>query len=490
MKGIKKIDENVISAYRSLTITNPNLLDNSNWQVGTLKCDPSKYGLSFKVNSSGDFSFFDASYLILDGTVTSELIGQGEIGTQNLADLCVNNNKIAERTIANTKLQIHTLTDNEMATASITNRALQDECITENKLANECVTSSKLANGCVTYDKLASNSVGTDHIVDSSVTENKLANNAVGTDKIKDGAVTYNKIAPHTILGGDVSEVVINGQLSIVQGNIAQGTITNYNIANYTINSQNLMDGCVLNRCIGDNEIYGSKIRPKAILTAHIADKAVTGAQIASNTITTDNLADRCVTLAKISNEIADVITNAVTYDVNGNVQMLSTDSCNVEIGSADAFGTSMGNGSLRVYGDIRADRVYNMAYSDLAEGYIPGEHLEPGDIVEIREDGKVYKSFSNGIKAAIVGVVSDEYAACYGATKEEILAKEKIPVALVGRVHVKVKGPITIGDEIRINNLPGVGVTWSLNKHVIGTALETIEEEGIHKVLCLVRPN
>ena len=489
MKGIKKIDENVIAAYRSLTITNPNLIDNNNWQAGTLKCDPSKAELKYKVTTN-QFSYFDATKILLPYSITTDLIKDKTIQTIDLSDKCVTNDQIADRTINHIKLQSNTLTDNEMAAQSISNRALQEKCITDNKIDDLAILNRSLSDGCIQYRNMTENSIGTMHIVDSSIIESKLANDSVTTNKIKNEAVTYKKIAPYTILGGETTEIVENDQLTIVKGNIAQGTITNYNIANYTIASQNLMDGCVLNRCIGDNEIYGSKIKPKAILTAHIADKAVTGAQIASNTITTDNLADRCVTLAKVSNEIADIVTNAVTYDVNGNVQMLSTESCNVEIGSADAFGTSMGNGSLRVYGDIRADRVYNMAYSDLAEGYIPGEHLEPGDIVEIREDGKVYKSFSNGIKAAIVGVVSDEYAACYGATKEEILAKKKVPVALVGRVHVKVKGPIMIGDEIRINNIPGVGVTWSLNKHVIGTALETIEEEGIHKVLCLVRPN
>ena len=489
MKGIKKIDENVISAYRSLTITNPNLKDNSNWQAGTLKCDPSKAELCYKVTTD-QFSYFDATKMLLPGTVTTNLIKDGDIQTVDLSDKCVINDKIEDRTINHIKLQKFTLTDDEMSTQCITNRVLKDMCVTDNKIADLTILNRSLSDACIQHRNMAENSVGTMHIVDSSVTESKIANNSVSTNKIMDDAVTYRKIAPYTILGGENSEVVENGQLTMVKGNIAQGTITNYNIANYTINSQNLMDGCVLNRCIGDNEVYGSKIKPKAIMTTHIADAAVTGAQIASNTITTDNLGDRCVTLAKVSNEIAGVITNAIAYDANGNVQMLQKDKCDVKIGSEDAFGNSMANGSLRVYGDIRADRVYNMAYSDLAEGYIPGEHLEPGDIVEIREDGKVYKSFSNGKRAAIVGVVSDEYAACYGATKEEILARKKVPVALVGRVHVKCKGPIVIGDEIRINNLPGVGVTWSLNKHVIGTALETIEEDGIHKVLCLVRPN
>ena len=155
------------------------------------------------------------------------------------------------------------------------------------------------------------------------------------------------------------------------------------------------------------------------------------------------------------------------------------------QIGDTDLYVS----GNIYAHGNIEGLRVYNMAYSDLAEGYIPGEELEPGDIVELREDGKVYKAYANGLSAAIVGVVSDEFAACYGATEAEIVNGEKVAVALIGRVHVKVQGPIRLGQEVRVNNIPGVGRAWSSNKFTIGRALETVRENGEHKVLCLVRP-
>lgn len=491
MKGIKKIDENVISAYRSLTITNPNLVDNNNWQIGTLKCNPQLAGLSYKVNDAGEFALFNATHILAPETITSELILNETIRTEDLANYCVTNDKIADNTINHIKIQEHTLMDREMDAQSITTRALRDGNVTDEKMAEHTLLNRSFSDHCIEFRNMCDHSIGTSHILDGSITENKLASEAVSNSKIKASAVTFDKIAPYTIVGGETAEVMINGQRSYVQGNIAQASITGFNLANYTINAQHIMDGAIINRCIGDKEIYGDKIAPKAITFSHIADKTITGAQIASNTITTDNYADRSISVAKVDNEIANVISNALIYDVNGNVNIKSNaEVCTVKIGSEDAFGKSMGDGSLRVYGDIRADRVYNMAYSDLAEGYIPGEHLEPGDIVEIRENGKVYKSFTNGINAAIVGVVSDEYAACYGATKEEILRGKKVAVALVGKVHVKVAGPIRIGEAIKVNNIPGVGSTWSLTNHTIGTALETVEDEGVNKILCLVRPS
>ena len=503
MKGIKKIDENVISPYRSLTITNPDLIDNQNWQVGTLKCDPINQGLTYKADANGVYSFFKADKILAyksitggkplpDGTTSVDLIGDEEIQTAHLADESVTSLKIKNRTIQAVDIQAYAITQEELSSGCVTDRVLADNSIYERHITDSAVTENKIKNASVTYDKMANLSVGTPHLCDNAVTEIKIATDAVTASKIANASITYQKIKPYNIIGGEMTEIVDdNGQKTMVQGHIAQATITGFNLANYAINSQHIMDGAILNRCIGDKEVYGDKIAPKAITFSHIADKTITGAQIASNTLTADNYADRSISVAKVDNEIASVINNAIIYDTNGNVNIKSNaDVCNVKIGSEDAFGKSMGDGSLRVYGDIRADRVYNMAYSDLAEGYIPGEHLEPGDIVEIRENGKVYKSFTNGINAAIVGVVSDEYAACYGATKEEILRGKKVAVALVGKVHVKVAGPIKIGDAIKVNNIPGVGSTWSLTNHTIGTALETVEDEGVHKILCLVRPN
>ena len=105
MKGMKKLDENVIAPYRSLTITNPNLIDNSNWQIGTLKCNPERAGLTYKSDSAGNFSLFDATYILAPNTVTSLIIQDGTIQTIDLSDKCVTNNKIADRTINHMKLQ-------------------------------------------------------------------------------------------------------------------------------------------------------------------------------------------------------------------------------------------------------------------------------------------------------------------------------------------------------------------------------------------------
>lgn len=495
--GIKKIDENVITPYRSLTITNPTLPDNTNWQIGTLKCNPTLRGLSYKIDATGNFDFFDASYILLTNTITSELIKDGTIQTIDLKDGCVTNDKIANRTIDHTKLKLNTLTDSEMGNESITARALARQCVVDNedstisKIAYHTILNRSLADASIQYRNMCSNSVGTLQLINSAVTDSKLATGSVTSDKIKDASVNWSKIEAYSIIGGETTEAVKNGQSTMVQGRIAKGTITNWNIKANTINEGNLMTGAVSNRTIGSQEIYGDKIKAKSISTNHLSDRCIGSDQVMVQGLYTDNYKDQSITKAKLAPNVLDVINNAISYDSTGNVAMLQTGktSCDVAIGSKDISGASKGNGSLRVYGNVQADRVYNMAYSDLAEGYVPGEKLEAGQIVELHEDGKVYKAkYTFG--SMVVGVVSDEYAACYGATEEELNNGSKVAVGLIGKVHVMINGPIRLGQKVSADiNHEGMGRFADISTGMIGHALETVDGVGPHKVLCLIRP-
>lgn len=486
MKGIKKINENVVASLRSLTIVNNGLPDNDNWQVGTLKCDPTVAGLQHKV-APDTFDYFNASYILQPETVTSELIKDGTIQTCDLGDQCVTNDKIKDRTIHHIKLQMHTITDDEMGPESVTNRALQTESVDSRVIKDYSIQENDIKSESISERCMEDDSISSRCIINTAVTEPKLANDSVTNRTIADGAVSWVEMQPYTVIGGE--HQTIGG--TIVQGRIAHRTITRFNIADKTITDLELANGAVITDILADYAVTSEKIASKTIQGSNIADGAISSVQIAEGGVSTKNYLDSSITKEKLAPEVYDVVDNAVVYDEEGNVTMLKGPTCDVAIGSQDANGKSMANGSLTVYGDIKADRVYNMAYADLAEGYIPGEKLEAGDVVELREDGKVYKSYLNGFHAMVVGVVSDEYAACYGASKEELEAGEKVAVALIGKVHVRVKGPVKLGDKIKVDNvIPGVGNPNSINDHVVGRALETMTEHDVQKVLCLIRPS
>lgn len=484
--GIKKIDENVIRPERSLTITNPNLADNSNFQVGTLKCNPSVQGLTFKSNSSGNYSKFNAAQILLNETITSAQIKNGTILTEDLSNKCITNDKIADRTISNIKIQKNILTDEEMAAESISTRAIQRQAIVDNesstvsKIAYRTILNRSLSDNCIQYRNMSSNSVGTIQLMDNSITTEKYGSLTITNDKLANDVVQWGKLAPHTIIGGENTEVTVGGQKTTVKGRIAQKTITNWNIKDGTINSANIMTGAIINRTIGDGEVYGTKIAPSAIETEHIKNRAIKSDHISIAGVDTTNYKDKSVTKVKLSDDVSHVVSNAVIYNETGGVNMIQQgkNKCDVVIGTGSVEGgtrRSNENGSLNVYGSIQADRVYNMAYADLAEGYVPGEDLKPGDAAFLREDNKVYK---NG--PCYVGIVSDEYAMCFGASESELKNKQKVAVALIGKVHVNVNTDVYLGSTVCINGVR------------IGRALETKElskNKKEHKVLCLVKP-
>ena len=169
MKGIKKINENVIAPYRSLTIVSNALPDNTNWQRGTLKCDPDRSGLMYK-SANGRFDLFDATYILQANTVTSELIKDGTIQTVDLANGCVTNDKIADRTINHMKLQYQTLTSDELANNCVIERTILDRNVTSPKIATKNILEEHFANACISNRCLQNNSVSSLNIMDSAVT--------------------------------------------------------------------------------------------------------------------------------------------------------------------------------------------------------------------------------------------------------------------------------------------------------------------------------
>jgi hypothetical protein len=147
--------------------------------------------------------------------------------------------------------------------------------------------------------------------------------------------------------------------------------------------------------------------------------------------------------------------------------------------------------------GVLTAARVVNAQYNDYAEFFERGEETEAGDIIALDlssdEERYVKATPKNNV---IVGIHSDEYAHIIGGEKGKTLEenlKNFIPVALAGRVHVKVSGVVYKGDRIVISDgMPGIGVSLDNNsisdRQVIGIALENKYNLGTGKIRILLR--
>lgn len=458
-RGIKKISENVIANKRSLTLVTASVKDTLALQenvdlrgvtnteampLGMLNVDYAVRGISMKVSqgekdSDSEWSKLDAKHTLIQQSVITNLIKDSAVTTPKIANQNVTTEKIKDK--------------------AVTTEKLDDMAVTTEKINDFAVTTPKIASEAVTNDKLARNSVSTAKIQDKAVTTEKINDQAVTTNKIGNVAVTDTKIADSAV----VTRTIRNE--AVTEPKIANGAVTEWKIADGAIHSHNIAVGGVSNANLQNACVSTEKIEDLAVTNEKIANETINGAtKIAKNSITKDRL----------DPNIIDCLDRAVLHDGNGNVT--GENSTQIQ--------------NLKAAGDIYAHRVYNVVYMDIAEGYEPGEELEAGDIVAMHEDGKVYKAKT--INDCIVGVISNEFAHCLGTSEEELISGKQVAVGMIGKIHVKVKGPVRLGQRISVSaNHPGIGVANWMNNCNIGQALETIQcgYDEIHTVLVQVRP-
>ena len=424
--GIKKITESVIEDGRSLVT------------IGTY--------LPAKLGSDDD---------IIDNIKDNNAIDNGALFTAISVDregrdagvirIKLGLNRQA-RIDAEKSLALGSISTELIADSSITTTKIADLAVATEKINNEAVTTEKLANGAVTTMKLADSAVTTPKIADGAVTIEKIAPLAVTTVKIAEGAVTSSKIADGAVTTEKIRE------FAVTQSKLSKEL-------------QDRLDG--FDRSIADLNSEITRLRNEMNNEITKLNQAMKELEISlKNEINTS--------IEKLKTEYK--LNNVVVHDGTNNV------------GGGKYAGSTALEG-LYCNGDIQGKRVYYMTYQDLAEAYMPGEHLEAGDIVAMREDGLVYKAESTD--PCIVGVISDEFANCLGATREEICRGWKVAVGTIGKVHVRVKGPVKLGQQINVSlSDPGTGhATNSL--YGIGKALETIDcgFDAINYVMVQIKP-
>lgn len=144
----------------------------------------------------------------------------------------------------------------------------------------------------------------------------------------------------------------------------------------------------------------------------------------------------------------------------------------------------------LDVKGTITGTKVYNAVWNDYAELYKKADsskEYEPGTVIAKVRGKDVYDEATYSDGNLVVGVVSDSYGHLLGGDKDKSLEenlKEYIPIALSGRVYVKVyKGAIIEeGDLLYQSGIPGraTGRSVKINEcdrgFIIGKALESTD--------------
>lgn len=431
--GIKKITESVIEDERSLIM------------LGKLNSDKSK--VQFDDNKAVPNGAIISDLNVTSGSGTLRIKSGENVqvkinASTSIATKSITKNEIGDYQVLNIHLN---KSDAKDADRSVANHNIRDNAVTTAKIANSNVTTAKVADKNITTAKLADSGVTTVKIADSNITTAKVADKAITNAKLALNSVTTDRIVANNVTRDKLS-AALRSELDGLRSSI---TLLEADLADFKKQVEN--DFKLLR-----SEISKQLSELESKMKAHVE-----------------------TTINKYNLKNAVIHSN---YDIVGNKSngaYTSTPLSDVKC-----------SGNITCDGDINGKRVYFMTYQDLAEAYIPGEELEAGDIVAMHEDGKVYKA--EAINDCIVGVVSDEFANCLGATKEELFNGSKVAVGMIGKVHVKVKGPVKIGQQIVVSlSDEGIGCPSSNNVMGIGKALESIdcEFDDIHKVLVQIRP-
>lgn len=128
----------------------------------------------------------------------------------------------------------------------------------------------------------------------------------------------------------------------------------------------------------------------------------------------------------------------------------------------------------------------------DVAEDYpTRDDTLEPGDLVSIDTDERGFvKKSQRAYESSVIGVYSENPALRLSQLDSRIDGARAIPVALAGRVPVKVStenGEIKAGDYLTASSKPGIAMKASKSGGVIGQAMGGYNEDGVGKVLTYI---
>lgn len=462
MDGIKKLSETVTRPGRALLLTDKAIRDYEGIPNGTVRCDRQNKGLELKLGMN-DWSKFDAFHVLLEGSIVTDLLANKSVTNPKIGDSAVDTRTLANDSVTTPKIK----------NLNVTTEKIKNAAVVTVKIADQNVTTSKIQDLGVTTEKIADLNVITSKIANEAVIESKIANSAVTNQKIMNLAVDNSKIANNTI------EYEKYANQSIYGAKIKDGGVETIHLADYAVTTGKISTGAVTTGKIADRQVTSIKIAEKNIYNEHIFDNTLQENVFANESVNTRIIKNESVTAEKLDPSLRFKIENADKDCIKYNDK-------------DDVYIDRSNNSNLVVSGNIEAKgRVFNAVYKDLAEAYEPGEYLEPGDIVEYRQiDKKVYRA--SGKINNVVGVISDEFAACFGSTLEELEDLVKIPVGLIGVVKVKVNGPIKAGDKVVVekNGLGKASSNPTSTQIIVGKALETDLDSGVRLIECLIYPN
>lgn len=191
----------------------------------------------------------------------------------------------------------------------------------------------------------------------------------------------------------------------------------------------------------------------------------------------------------------ANKIVYAMSSSSTANVNYIDLDANNTE-NTAEilaAFPKGIGKGIQMACNDLDYKfhgTATSAQYADLAEMYSSDAEYEPGTVVKIGGEAEVTQT-TTAFDPGVFGIVSTDPAYLMNSALEGT----SVPVALAGRVPVKVIGPVKKGQRLLSSEEPGVAraaTDYEMQEYmdwyrIVGRALEDKTTEGIGLVEVVV---
>ncbi len=226
------------------------------------------------------------------------------------------------------------------------------------------------------------------------------------------------------------------------------------------------------------------------------------------------------------------MITNSGNFGIGTSTPFSKFTVATGDIGAFNGAVCADDGGTSKCYGALTAGVVYgdssSFVASDVAENYpLADDTIEEGDIVmvassiSVKENNerkndrmKLNQKYNNepqssitdsltasitkaqkGKSGRVIGIISTKPGVLLGDTTGLDLTTKFKPVALSGRIPLKVNlegGDISKGDRITLSSTPGIGTKATTSSYTVGIALEDftnsdINNEGYGKVLVFV---
>jgi len=337
--------------------------------------------------------------------------------------------------------------------------------------------------------------------------------NITATGNVAGGNITTGGLVSAT--GNITATGNVAGGNAIITGDVTGATITGDGSALTALNGTQVTTGTVAAARVAtlNQNTTGTAGGLSSAVTVSLTG-AVTGSATFTNagdtaTIATTNTADPTITLTGDvtgSGTMTNLGSVSFATTIAANSVALGTDTTGSYVGTGVTAGvglsgsasgeggaftvtsnaTSANTGSTIVARDASGNFSAGIAtltatqarYADIAEQYLADQEYEPGTVVCI---GGVYEITSCGPFNTPAGVISTDPALLMNS---ELNAG--LPVALLGRVPVRVFGPVTKGQKVYAD-LHGRACRSSEGE-LIGIALEDNADEGEKLVECMLK--